>query len=206
MRAERTGRVGVEWTMTPPTERASAGPPREEAAVRLLGLVRRTRWAGPAWALEPQMARAPAGALRGTVAVRLLGWVRRERRAGPARALAPPTARSPLVLPMARAPLTPPMARVSAMALGVVPGPQGLGAQMGWAGQVLALALVSSMVRASAAVGPEAPEREGMRRGVPGQKGPRMEVEPVLPRGGWQTWAVHLAIHHLQSEPPVWRP
>jgi len=144
--AERTGRVGVEWTLTPPTERASAGPPREEAAVRLLGLVRRTRWAGPAWALEPQMARAPAGALQGTVAVRLLE--RRERRAGPARALAPP----------------------------------------------------------SAAVGPEAPEREGMRRGVPGQEGPRMEAEPVLPRGGWQTWAVHLAIHHLQSEPPVWRP
>jgi len=142
------------------------------------------------------MARAPAGALRGMMAVRLLGWVP-ERRAGPARALAPPTAPSPLALPMARAPLAKPMAQVSAMALGVVPGPQGLGAQMGWAGQALVLALVSSMVRASAAVGSEAPEREGTRRGLPGQEGPRMEAGPVLPRGGWQTWVVHQAIHHL---------
>jgi len=77
---------------------------------------------------------------------------------------------------------------------------------MGWAAQVLAVALMSGIARASVAVGPETTEREGTRRGVPEQEEPQIEAEQVLPWGGWQTWVVHLALHLLQLEPPLWRP
>jgi len=110
--------VGVVWT--PRTARASAAPPREEAAVGLLGLVRRTEWATPAWALAPLKARAPAAALREAAVRRLLAWARRKRWAGLARALSPPVARAQPALTMALA-LAPSMVRDSAAAESVAP-------------------------------------------------------------------------------------
>jgi len=71
------------------------------------------------------------------------------------------------------------------------------------AGQALVLELVPSKGRASEAVFPKVPEREGKRPGVPEQEGPRMEAEPVLPRRGRKTWVGRLAMHHLKSEPPL---
>jgi len=167
VRAQQTGQVGVAWT--PRTARASAAPPREEAAGGLLGLVRRTGRETPALALAPLKARAPAAALREAAARRLLAWVRRRRWAGPARALAPPVVRAQQALTMA-------------------------------------LALAPSMVRDSAAVGSEAPERAVKRRSVLRQERPRMEGEPVLPPGSWQIWVVHPVMHLLLSGPPLWRP